>query len=201
MISMEASTYQNTELAQKKSVSGVPTVLYVNQKGEITEAPTPRDTEVMTNAVRVTPESDLPASVVMSANVRRTSSEPRPIKQPSSHVVSESNRLTSKAMTIASESQPIRSLTPVPLPPMKQPSEPKPLSNAVIPGTMISENPLDPLPATLVQTGGSPWAAFLMAARQAAPAAALLGAYAGLPAKRSSGLSAPRRTRRKNRSA
>jgi hypothetical protein len=229
MISMEASTYQNTELAQKKSVSGVPTVLYVNQKGEITEAPTPRDTTAMTNAVRITPESDLPASVVMSANVRRTSSESKPMKLSSSPVVTESNRLTSKAMTIASESQPIRSLTPAPLPPKamtiaseSQPirsltpaplpptSEPKPLTNAVIPGTMTSENPLAPLPAMpvqgggftqtggkLTQTGGSPWAAFLMAARQAAPAAALLGAYAALPAKRSSGLSAPRRTRRR----
>lgn len=232
MISMEASTYQNTELAQKKSVSGVPTVLYVNQKGEITEAPSPRDTEVMTNAVRVTSESDLPASVVMSANVRRTSSEPKPMKQPA---VSESSSMTvsadpqpiksltpaplsAKAVTVASEPQPIRSLTPAPMPPIKIPSEPKPLSNAVIPGTMTSENPLDPIPAMpvqggggfaqtggkltqtdgkLAQTGGSPWAAFLMAARQAAPAAALLGAYAALPAKRSSGLCTPRRTRRR----
>ena len=200
MISMEASTYQNTDLSQKKSVSVVPSILYVNQQGEITEAPTPRDTEVMTNAVRITPESDLPASVVMSANVRRTSSEPKPMTAASEP----------KPMTATSEpkllnlSQP-KPLTPAPLPPVsKPPSEPKPLSNAVIPGTMTSENPLDPLPATLVQgggslvqTGGSPWAAFLLAARQAAPAAALLGAYAALPAKRSSGLSAPRRTRRR----
>ena len=78
----------------------------------------------------------------------------------------------------------------------------EPLPGAVIPGTMTSENPLKPLPATIVQSGGNPWAAFLLAARQAAPAAALLGAYATLPHKRASGLPAPRNRRsrrRKNR--
>ena len=73
----------------------------------------------------------------------------------------------------------------------------KPMADAVIPGTMVSENPLPPIPG-MVQRGGNPWAAFLIAARQAAPAAALLGAYSALPAKRASGLPAPR-TRRRNR--
>ena len=83
-------------------------------------------------------------------------------------------------------------------------SESRPLENAVIAGTMVDENPLKPIPGTpiasemQVQTGGNPWAAFLVAARQAAPAAVLLGAYAALP-KRSSGLGAPR-TRRRRRS-
>jgi hypothetical protein len=76
-------------------------------------------------------------------------------------------------------------------------------SNAIIPGTTTSENPLNVIPASVVptnQSGGNPWAAFLLAARQAAPAAALLGAYAALPMKRSSGLSDPiRRTRRRSR--
>lgn len=64
-----------------------------------------------------------------------------------------------------------------------------------VPGTEMSENPLPALPG---QRGGNPWAAFLMAAQQAAPAAALLGAYAALPrhhTRRSSGLRAARRRR------
>lgn len=61
-----------------------------------------------------------------------------------------------------------------------------------VPGTEMSENPLPALPG---QRGGNPWAAFLMAAQQAAPAAALLGAYAALPTRRSSGLRAARSRR------
>jgi thioredoxin-like negative regulator of GroEL len=64
-----------------------------------------------------------------------------------------------------------------------------------VPGTEMSENPLPALPG---QRGGNPWAAFLMAAQQAGPAAALLGAYAALPrrhTRRSSGLRAARSRR------
>ena len=56
---------------------------------------------------------------------------------------------------------------------------------------------LPPIGQVLTQKGGGPWSAFLQVASQAAPAAALLGAYAMLPTKRSSGLPAARRTRRK----
>jgi len=50
------------------------------------------------------------------------------------------------------------------------------------------------------QHGGDPWSALIFAARQAAPTALLLSAYAALPA-RSSGLGpAKRRTRRKSKS-
>jgi len=168
MVSMEASTYQKTDLAAKKQVSGVPTVLYVNKAGEITEAREPRNTTVMTNAVRLTSGSDLPASVP---------------------VTSEPKALTANSNLFKPISEPKAIV-----------SEPKPLANAVIPGTMSSENPLQPIPAS-VQRGGNPWAAFLVAAKQAAPAAMLLGAYAALP-NRSSGLPAPsgRRTRRRSRS-
>jgi hypothetical protein len=84
------------------------------------------------------------------------------------------------------------------------------MEDAIIPGTMLSENPLSPIPATPIpsseiqtQKGGDPFSAFLLAAaQQAAPAAALLGAYAALPVKRSSGLGPPRRRKtRKNRKA
>lgn len=169
MISMEASTYQKTPMSSEKPVSGVPTVLYVNQKGEISEAREPRNTEIMTNAVKLEPGSDLPDSVI------------------------EANKPAS-AKTLTANSNLFE-----PIPSEKRiSSEPVPAPNAVIPGTMSSENPLAPLPGT-VQSGGNPWAAFLIAAKQAAPAAALLGAYAALPAKRSSGLSAPsRRTKRRS---
>lgn len=63
----------------------------------------------------------------------------------------------------------------------------------IVPGTEVAENPLPALPG---QRGGNPWAAFMMAAQQAAPAAALLGAYAALPrrrTRRASGLRAARR--------
>jgi hypothetical protein len=83
------------------------------------------------------------------------------------------------------------------------------MENAIIPGTMLSENPLSPIPATPVpsseqvvttQRGGDPFSAFLLAAaQQAAPTAALLGAYAALPAKRSSGLGPPHRNRKTRR--
>lgn len=166
MISMEASTYNKTPLAEQKPVSGVPTVLYVDPQGTISEASEPRNTEVMTNAVKVTSGSDLPASVAVS-NTNRSNS----------NMSNRSNALnveSTNAMKIA--------------------------SNAIIPGTTTSENPLNAIPASVVpQSGGNPWAAFLLAARQAAPAAALLGAYAALPMKRSSGLSDPVRRTRKTR--
>jgi hypothetical protein len=70
----------------------------------------------------------------------------------------------------------------------------------VIPGTIANE--LEPLPATpvssVMQSGGSPWAAFVSTAVKAAPAAVLLGAYA---MSRSSGLGDPhKRHRRSSRS-
>jgi thiol-disulfide isomerase/thioredoxin len=58
MISMEASTYQQTPLAQKKQVSGVPTVLYINKQGEISEIEKPRDTEAMKSVIRNTPNQN-----------------------------------------------------------------------------------------------------------------------------------------------
>jgi len=61
----------------------------------------------------------------------------------------------------------------------------------------LPQQGLPPIGQVLTQKGGGPWSAFLQVASQAAPAAALLGAYAMLPGKRSSGLPAARRTRRK----
>lgn len=70
----------------------------------------------------------------------------------------------------------------------------------IIPGTSSEKNPLPPVPGTPVQVGGNPWAAFMAAATQAGPAAALMGAYSLLPNKRSSGLMNPIRSRKSRKS-
>jgi len=67
----------------------------------------------------------------------------------------------------------------------------------LLPASATVQQGLPPIGQVLTQKGGGPWSAFLQVASQAAPAAALLGAYAMLPTKRSSGLPAARRTRRK----
>ncbi len=51
LVSMEASTYDQTPMSETKPVSGVPTVLFVNKEGKITEAEQPRNRSVMTEAV------------------------------------------------------------------------------------------------------------------------------------------------------
>jgi hypothetical protein len=163
MISMEASTYQKTPMSAVKPVSGVPTVLFVDKRGQIVEAPAPRDTEIMTNSIRGSSSSF-------------SSSEP----------VSSSS---------FSSSEPVSSSSFSSTEPTSSSAEPTLSSN---PYTSTSINPLRPIPAMPVQMGGNPWTAFMLAARQAAPAAALLGAYSMLPT-RSSGLLAPRT--RKHRKA
>lgn len=52
MVSMEAATYDRTPLAEKKPVSGVPTVLFVDTEGRISEAEEPRNQEAMTAVLR-----------------------------------------------------------------------------------------------------------------------------------------------------
>ena len=177
MISMEASTYQQTPLSQKKSVSGVPTVLYVNKQGEIVEIDTPRDTEKMTEVIRNSPRPEftkvLPGPSPMM---------PKPMTPgPSPMIISPK--------------------------PMSAPMMPKPMSfspKSMVPGTEIINSPLKPLPATGGRRGGSRggsrggnWNALMVAAQQAAPAAALLGAYAAFPMQRSSGLGPATRKRRR----
>jgi thiol-disulfide isomerase/thioredoxin len=158
LVSMEASTYQQTPLSQKKAVQSVPTVLFIDANGKIVEAKSPRNEKVMSTAV--------------------------------THGVHEE-----EATTITESPQEITDSS--------KGTEDLPV------GTRISENPLIPIPGTpiktseserIVQAGGyrqvggdSPWAAFTAAM----PAALLLGAYALTP-KRSSGLPATTRKRRRH---
>jgi len=70
MVSVEASNYQNTELAAKKPVSGVPTVLKVSTDGTIEEVEEPRNEDAMIKAVSVSvkhPLHLLPAEPVQTA--------------------------------------------------------------------------------------------------------------------------------------
>lgn len=161
LVSMKADVYDKTPLSAKKTVTGVPSVLYVDTEGRVTEAEDIRNQPLMKNVVKTaTPE---PAEVSLSSEIFKPTPPP-----------------------------PASALAPAPLNPVMPPAMP-------IQGSEARENPLEPLPALPVQQGGSPWAAFLMtAARQAAPAAALIGAYAALP-KRSSGLPAARRSSSRRR--
>lgn len=200
MISVKSDVYQQTPMSEKKPVTGVPTVLFVDKEGKISEAKEPRNQVVMSNAAKlgvseqVAASTPAPITVPNSSNLfRRTSSAPMapapaPITAPNSRNLF---RRTSSA-----------------------PMNPAPMTPAVIPGlptgTSMSENPLRIIPGTPVmstsnrmiggggnQRGGDPFTAFMLAAQQAGPAALLLGAYSTLKKNpRSSGLPAVTRRRR-----
>jgi hypothetical protein len=90
------------------------------------------------------------------------------------------------------------------------PNKPTNALKPILPGVTTQSNPLTPLPGSPVvserqtggyisQTGGNPWSAFMMAAKQAAPAAALLGAYSMI--QRSSGLPRPSKSSKSSKSS
>ena len=163
MVSMEANVYQQTPMAGKKQVSGVPTVLFVDKEGHITEGDDIRNKRLMSTAV----ERGMSETEINSAPISSTDD---------SSIFSSGSSSPSSSMNLSgsgSQSEKVRTLS----------------------------NPLPAVPAQVIpspQVGGSPWAAFLTAARQAAPAVALLGAYGMMPS-RSSGLGPARKTRRKHR--
>jgi hypothetical protein len=266
MVSMEASTYQQTPMSGMKEVSGVPTVLFVDKEGRISEAKAARDERVMTNAVRIAtpvasseiervassseiervasasvsvpsvpsapsaPSASLPIMAMRKATpypskpMAMTSSEPRAMtpsepravtfSEPRAVTPSEPRAVTPSEPRAVTDDQVMESLTEevarAAAANRKASVRPYPSSNfrSVVPGTVVSENPLPSIPGYSMtntnysmrggqgggyngnQRGGNPWSAFLLAASQAAPAAALLGAYTMLP-KRSSGLAAP----------
>jgi hypothetical protein len=173
MVSMEADVYQQTPMAAKKEVSGVPTVLFVDKQGRITEGEDIRNKRMMTTAVqRGMSEADINSSPTVASKT----------------LTADSSIFTPSSSSTSSEMS---------------------LSEPPTPGSRVRANPLHIVPgqtvpspqvggAMPIQSGGNPWAAFLSAARQAAPAVALLGAYGMLPS-RSSGLGPARRTRRRHK--
>ena len=188
MISMEASTYDGTAMSATKPIESVPTVLFVDPAGRISEAKAPRNSAVMMNARK----EGVPESVAAANLTKKTNTEIPDTPDLSDMLLSEP--------TVEPEEKPVAMSTPSPTP-------------TVIPGTEVRENTLAPIPGEPLSTqtggslngnlqrGGNPWSAFLMAARQAAPAAVLLGAYAGLRRRpvRSSGLGPAKTRKRKNR--
>lgn len=170
LVSMEAATYDRTPMAKSKSVKGVPSVLFVDSMGRITEATNIRDTSAMTNVVR-------------SANTEN-------MTEPKEKVTN----MDLNMATEATEGKDTMTMGSMSMGPM--------MINTMAP----RKDSLHPLPGYVVpsqrggsQRGGNPWAAFLATAAQAAPAAALLGAYSMLP-ERSSGLPRPQpRSRRAGR--
>ena len=135
MISMEASTYQQTPMSQQKPVSGVPTVLYVNKQGEIVEIDKPRDTATMKSVVRnMNPSSMVSSSMVSSSMV--------------------SSQMNPKPMTP-------RPMNPNPMTPRLSPMDPKPMQNPSQ-DKRYTNSPLKPLPATGGHRGGN-WDAVMAA--------------------------------------
>lgn len=74
MVSMEASTYDETPMAKTQPVTGVPTVLFVDKQGRVTEAREPRNREVMATAVSrgVTEEEAVAVNAVAPSSASTT---------------------------------------------------------------------------------------------------------------------------------
>jgi len=168
-------------------VSGVPTVLYVNKDGEVVEVDEPRNKTVMTSVIRNAPPS---FTQVLSPKV-----EAKPSPSPSLIQTIKPNPNTNP------NPNPIKPLGMNQMKPLSSLSQPSPSS--AIPGTEVEDSPLKPIPAfggsySKDHRGGN-WNTLMAAAQQAAPAAALLGAYAAFPMKRSSGLGPARSTRKRSK--
>lgn len=176
MISMPSSVYSETPLAQKEKVNSVPTVLHVKPDGEVEVVDDMRNKETIKEIVNQADNSmvTMPVSQVSTgtSNVNPTGPSIVNSAGPSAEKRASSNIVPLR----------ISGLT------------------EIIPGTSSEKNPLPPVPGTPVQVGGNPWAAFMAAATQAGPAAALMGAYSLLPNKRSSGLMNPIRLRKSRKS-
>ena len=191
MISMPSSVYSETELAKKKPINSVPTVVLVDETGKVHEVDG-RNVSKMTSLVTEsnTVTSNIPTNIPIAPL-------PTALQVPGLTGV-ESDSIPVSSINVANMNRSPNVSKPVANVSKTKNRSPN-VSNkivAVLPGVTTELNPLTPLPSLPVQTGGNPWSAFMMAAKQAAPAALLLGAYSTLP-KRSSGLPNPRRTRRR----
>lgn len=231
MVSMKSDVYRQTPFHQKQPVNGVPSVLFVDPSGRISEGKNIRDKATMATAVKhgVSEEEAVAINATngkMTSNATgsnasasapspsffSTAKTTTPAPSPSvTEAVEESNAekvkelLTSDLFRVSEK--PTSAEVRIPTPQVSEKIK------SIIPGAEAAVNPLRPIPATpesssnlvltggarVAQQGGNPWAAFLLAAQQAAPAAALLGAYSALP-HRSSGLGkATRRHTRKQK--
>jgi hypothetical protein len=168
MVTMRADVYEQTPLSERQSVTGVPSVLYVDQTGSVSEVEDIRNTTKMTNLIKTGSATGAVDSETL-LEMASSTTEKRRAPAPSPSVVAPLPAVI-----------PGQTSSPNPLPPL--------------PGmTSSSEQRGGGARRTQRKTrrhrqvGGNPWAAFLASA---GPAAILAGAYAALPA-RSSGLPAP----------
>jgi len=171
LVSMEATTYDRTPMSKSKPVNGVPSVLFVDSQGQITEARNIRDKTAMSNVVRSANTENMTEPIQEVANID-LNTETAEAKGP----------MVMNPMSMSSIAPRKDSLHPLP--------------GYVVPSAGGSQRGGNLGGGS--QRGGNPWAAFLATAAASAPAAALLGAYSMLP-ERSSGLPRPIRSRRSNR--
>jgi len=176
---MPAAVYDKMPMSATKPVQAVPTVLYVNKSGEISEVQSPRNRSNMMKMVNTGVPETLTSSSPMFTPASSAS------LTPAVNTGAMTNTNTSTNTNTGANTNTSAEFTPV------------------IPGTSVASNPLPTDVARTIspepQMGGNPWTAFMAAAQQAGPAAVLLGAYA---AGRASGLPAPvqdsrRRTRKR----
>ena len=195
MISIRSDVYSESELAKKKSVESVPTVLYVDSQGNIQEIEDARNKARMSNLVSSGLSSSPSEKVEM------------PPAMATSQMMDEG--LTSVNMNRNMEAVPAPPIQPnMTIQPMKATS-PTQMSNIAptVPGTRTEPSRLNILPGSViasepvpeqpigVQYGGN-LSGFVQAA---GPAALLLGAYAAFGRNRSSGLPPATRRRRRGR--
>lgn len=199
MVAIQADAYDDTSLSVKAPVNSVPTVLYVNQEGSITEVKEPRNMPNMKSLVVSTPPSP-------NANTSRFPSAPKVNFVPASPASMDLPEPIAPSPIVPTAIKP----EPVPgvnMPkPVITPSNMMTLEEQESPMNVIPALPVSTMPTSVTQQGGSrqhkqkggdAMAAFLLAAQQAAPAAVLLGAYSAYGrARRSSGLAAPVRSRK-----
>ena len=176
MISMPSSVYSETPLAQKEEVNSVPTVIHVKPDGEVEVVDDIRNKETIKEIVNQADNS------MVTKPVSQVSTGP-------SMVSTGPSMVSTGPSMVSTETKKSSNIVPLRISGMTE----------IIPGTSSEKNPLPPVPGTPVQVGGNPWAAFMAAATQAGPAAALMGAYSLLPKKRSSGLPNPIRSRKSRR--
>lgn len=170
MVNMEASVYDQTPLSEKKPIESVPSVLFVNKGGSVSEVTDIRNTTKMSNLIQTGSETGaLDSETLME--LASSSSAPEP-----------------SAMSTSSEG----AMPPSVIPGQKYYASPL----AALPGMTSEQRGAGRKTRRRrrstrrfrhQQVGGNPWAAFLASA---GPAAVLAGAYAALPA-RSSGLPPP----------
>ena len=171
MATMEASVFEQTPLSEKKSVDGVPSVLYVDKEGSVSEVTDIRNAANMTQILKTGSNQGAVASLdsetLMDLTATASASEPKAITAPIAQTV---------PMIVPGET-----VSPNPLPAL-----PGTVSEQLKGGALRRRRQTRRRNAYR-QYGGNPWAAFLASA---GPAAVLAGAYAALPS-RSSGLPAP----------